>query len=99
MNKKTIVATEMEGLSIRALTITVEVLDERIDLISTIKEAATAYFKTEEGQSTYESNSEQFNWGDLGDMPDSFCKQYGFKIIDIGPSDFNVDWNEQLVEG
>lgn len=96
---QTITAIERDGLDVRTLTLIFEVPTKDFDLITAVKNAATDYCKTEDGMKIYKYNCRYFNWADFAmNVTNEFCEKYGFKMVDNVLADFEVDWDEQLVD-
>lgn len=97
--KKTIVATEQDGLETRSITIDLEILDESIDVVEACKEAAREYVATQEGLKTFLYNCSAFNWGDFAsEVPNEICEKHGFRKIDTDTETIDVYFDEQLVD-
>lgn len=61
-----------------------------------MRKAIAAYLKTPEGKETIKSNCDNFNWGDAADLPNEFCRQFGFTIRTC-ITDHVVDLNESFI--
>ena len=93
-----VTATDYDGTEIIVLTMTFEV-DRGVDIIQAVKEASKEYIRTDEGRAFYRYTCNRFNWGDFwNNVPNEICEKYGFKKIDSGVSNFQVNLNEQLVD-
>ena len=101
MNIKTIAAIERDGMDVRVLTMTMEILtDEGNDLKQAVRKACSEYLRTISGIDVYHANCECFNWGDfVQEVPNEICEKYGFRKVQDAISDEYVDWDEQLVDG
>ena len=102
MNDKSInqiiTAVEREGFSVRMLTMTFRV-NQDVDIVNAVKDASKEFIQTELGRSLYAYNCYYFNWADFwSNVPNEICEKHGFSKIDSGISDFEVDWDEQLVD-
>ena len=70
-----------------------------VDIVKAVKNASREFIQTELGRSLYAYNCYCFNWGDFwNNVPNEICEKYGFKKIDSGVSNFQVNLNEQLVD-
>lgn len=101
LNLKTIVATDQDDLDIYTLVITLEILDESLNIEQAVMDACAEYCKTEEGKYTYaDYNCCNFNWGDFATyVPNEICVKHGFKILDSeSVEELRFDFNQQLVD-
>ena len=74
-------------------------MNQGVDIIQAVKEASKEYIRTDEGRAFYRYTCNCFNWGDFwNNVPNEICEKYGFKKIDSGVSNFQVNLNEQLVD-
>lgn len=94
----TVVAIERDGLSVRTLTIFLQILQPGIDVVQAVKNACTEYVQTPEGANVYSYNCGSFNWADfVSNVPNEICEKYGFRRIDDSISEIEVNWDEHLV--
>ncbi len=93
-----ITAIERDGFNFRTLNITLEIIDESINVLEACKEAVREYVTTEEGLKTYLGNCERFNWADFESyVPNEICERHGFRKINTGASRAEVNWDEELI--
>lgn len=98
MRKEIITAVETKGIDSCVSTYVFTVLDDDIDLIETIKEAATCYINTDIGYQEFQHNCQCFNWGDFySSVPNSFLLSFGIQKDEMDVSGTTVDFDEQLV--
>lgn len=102
MERFTLVATERDGLEIRAISIDIDAQDgmRKSDVIEAVKSACTEYCKTREGFNTYDGNCNSFNYGDFeAYVPNEICEKYGIKKVgDDRVAIENLEFDEQLVD-
>ncbi len=98
-NLISICAVEQDGMETRHLIITLRLLDGPVNIMENVIKACTEYVKTQEGQKTYENNSESFNWADFeAHVPNEICRHYGFEKSDSILCQMEVNWDEHLVD-
>lgn len=102
-NIRTIVATEHDGMETRSLVINIHVLDETqassFDIKSAVKKATHDYLCTKEGKEVFDYNCGGFNWADFeSNVPNEYCRKYGFEKIESCASDLEVNWDEHLAD-
>lgn len=96
--RRIVTAVEHDGLNTRILTLTFDVLDKKFNLERAVRQACTAYCKTEEGRAVYERNCRNFNWADFNaEVPNEICREFGFQKVDSDVDTTEVDWDEHLV--
>lgn len=96
---QTVIAIELDGVNVRAISLQFEVPDKDFDLKGAVYAAATEFCQTEEGRKTYDYNCSCFNWADFDvNVPDEICERHGFKKIKGELADMVVDWDEHLVD-
>ena len=96
---RTIVAIERDGMDVRVLALNFEVPNADFDLKAAVKAACTEYCNTEAGRRTYAYNCNSFNWADFAmSVPAEICEKHGFKLVQSGVADEDVDWDEELVD-
>lgn len=97
--QQNISALERDGLNTRVVTVTLIIPDENFDTAEAVRNACTAFYKTEAGRKIYEGNCGGFNWGDfIAEVPNEICEQFGFtKLENNITSDLEVDFCEHLV--
>ncbi len=97
---KYMTAIEHDGLSTRSLTALISIIseDQNFDIISEIKVASEEFVETEIGQKVLDQNCGCFNFADfISEVPPKICHKHGFKLVDSSVSDYQIDWDMQLV--
>ena len=95
--QRIIITSEMDGLDIINLVLSVEVA-EGVDFEQAAILASTEYCLTEEGREVYAGNCNNFNWGDFNTyVPNTICEKYGIRKIDDIAVCEGVSFDQQLV--
>ena len=98
MRKEIITAVETKGIDSCVSTYVFTVLDDDINLVKTIKEAAACYINTDIGYQEFQHNCQCFNWGDFyASVPNSFLLPFGIQKDEMDVEETTVDFDEQLV--
>ena len=94
-----IIATEVDGTTIRNLPILIRILNPDVtDVRKAIEQACDEWIRTEDGKKTYSGNCHCFNWADFDlYVPNDVCRKYGFEKTGLDADCIGVDWDEQLV--
>lgn len=95
-----VTAVERDGFDLRLMTVLFEVPNKDFDLLQAITKAVGEYVKTKEGRETYNNNCGYFNLADVvNSLPASFMEAQGFRMIDAGLTDMEIDWDHEFGPG
>jgi hypothetical protein len=100
MNRYNVLVIEHDGLDTRSFLLPLMTTEpiSTDELRNRVIAACDDYVTTEEGKKILSYNCGCFNWADFeANVPNDICKKHGFTKDALRETNYEVDWDEQLL--